>query len=74
MTLDLDSANTFVRLIQDTASVIAAAMADQAASRQAEVWRAVEETVSQQFGQPDGSIHMPNQAICVVGRCDGREA
>ncbi len=67
VTYEFASAGEFVRRSQDIAAPLIAMLADRPTEWQAEVWRAIEEA-AHQYAKADGSISMPNETICIVGR------
>ena len=67
LTFEFKSAEEYARRPRDIAAPLIALLADHSTERQAEVWRAIEDA-ARQYAMADGSIRMPNETICVVGR------
>lgn len=67
VTYELSSAEEFVQRACDVNVVINNALAALPMERQAEVRQAIA-NAAQQYATADGTIRMPNEAICVVGR------
>ena len=67
LTFAFASAGEYVRRSQEVAAPLIAMLPDRPTERQAEVWRAIEEAANQ-YAKADGSISMPNETICIVGR------
>ncbi|MFQ5796398.1 MAG: class I SAM-dependent methyltransferase [Candidatus Bipolaricaulia bacterium] len=66
-TLELPSAEAYTNFIQDIAAPVNALLADRPAELQQEIWQAITDA-AQAYAAADGSISMPNVAICVVGQ------
>jgi ubiquinone/menaquinone biosynthesis C-methylase UbiE len=67
VTWELASVDEYVSRQQDVAAPLRAMLADQTSERQAEVWQAISDAAGR-YAVADGTIRMPNEAICVVGR------
>ena len=67
LTFEFKSSEEYARRPRDIAAPLIALLADHSTERQAEVWRAIEDA-ARQYAMADGSIRMPNETICVVGR------
>jgi ubiquinone/menaquinone biosynthesis C-methylase UbiE len=61
------SAEAFTQYVRDVNAPLLAMLAHQSAARQAEYWQRLAGAV-QQYAAADGSIQIPNTAICGVGR------
>jgi len=61
------SAEAFTQYVRDVNAPLLAMLANQPAERQAEYWQRLAGAV-QQYAAVDGSIRLPNTAICGVGR------
>ena len=57
----------YISFLQDVAAAMTMMMANESAERQGEIWQAVAEAVKG-FAADDGSLHMPNETILVVGQ------
>ncbi len=64
---ECQSAEAFTQYIRDVNAPLLAMLANQPAERQAEYWQRLAGAV-QQYAAADGSIRIPNMAICGVGR------
>jgi ubiquinone/menaquinone biosynthesis C-methylase UbiE len=61
------SVAAFIQYAQDLSAPLLAMLATQPAEQQAEYWQKLAEDV-QQYAAADGSLRIPNTAICAVGR------
>ena len=64
--IDFPSVDGYIQMLQDVAAPIVALLANEPAERQAEVWQGIADAVGE-YATADGSVPMPNEAICVVG-------
>lgn len=64
---EYESAEAFIQYTREISAQLLAMLATQPAERQAEYWQRLGETM-QQYATADGSIRIPNTAICGVGR------
>ncbi len=62
----LPSPDAFVRFRQDIAAQVQELLAGQSPDRQQRAWQAVAQAAAADYGQPDGSILMRNQAIVLT--------
>ena len=66
VTYEFSSTDAYVGFVGDV-SPVNAQLAEQPATRRAEVWHAIAEAAQQYVGV-DGSVRMENEAICVAAR------
>ena len=66
LTADWPSANEFVNMLLDIAAPLKAILDRQPVEKRAGVLKAIEEAIAQ-YAAADGTIRIPNEAICVVG-------
>lgn len=67
VTAEFASADEYARFLQAVSAPINNLLADQPRERRAEIWRAVTQAI-QQYAAADGSVSLPGEVICVVGR------
>ena len=66
VTIEFPSATAYTDFLRDIAPPVSALLANQPAERQTEAWQAIS-TAAGQFSAGDGSVHMPNETILMVG-------
>lgn len=69
LTLDLEyaSGEEYAEFLKDVVAAVTMLLAGQSAERQTEIWQAIADA-ARQYAIADGTIHMPNETVCLVGR------
>jgi hypothetical protein len=67
VTFEFDSAEDYTKFTQDIAAPVHAVLANQTLERKEHIWKAVSKAAEKYVNSPKGSIHLNNEAICIVG-------
>lgn len=70
VSLEFESVDVYIRMLQDTSPPIWNLLADQSEERKAEVWRAVAEA-NRPFAAADGALHLEAESVLVAARKPG---
>lgn len=70
VSLEFESVDVYIRMLQDTSPPIWNLLANQSEERKAEVWRAVAEA-NRPFAAADGALHLEAESVLVAARKPG---
>lgn len=70
VSLEFDSVDVYIRMLQDTSPPIWNLLANQSEERKAKVWRAVAEA-NRPFAAADGTLHLEAESVLVTARKPG---
>lgn len=69
LTFEFATASDFMRHRQEISASTNVMLANQSTEQQKRIWLAIRDAAQQQYGGADGTVRIPGETICVVGRC-----